>query len=174
MNMTFLSVVKPPIAIYHGCSTWKTLWEENSAQVNITICGRRNVRRHREINKGDKYIILDICYKQTKRGVTQVHLVSPTIFNIVVDAVVRSVLMEFCIHQEAQHGFKLAAGEHNIYFYVDDMRIAGRNPIWVQTALTAMVRIFERLVLQKNMSKTKSMVCTPGFIWVQQGVESYK
>ena len=33
---------------------------------------------------------------KTERGVTHGGLVSPTIFNIVLDAVVREVLLEFC------------------------------------------------------------------------------
>ena len=37
-----------------------------------------------------------------------------------------------------------------------------------------MVIIFDRVGLHKNMSKTNSMVFTPGFIWGQQGVEAYK
>ena len=47
-------------------------------------------------------------------GVTQGEPVSPTIFNIVVDAVVREVLLEICGPQEAHHGFIWSAGEHNI------------------------------------------------------------
>ena len=39
----------------------------------------------------------------TERGVTQGYPVSPTIFNIVVDAVVRAVLLEVRVPQEAQH-----------------------------------------------------------------------
>ena len=46
--------------------------------------------------------------------------------------------------------------------------------IWVQTALTTMVRIFERVLLQTNLGKTKEMICTPGFIWRKQGSEAYK
>ena len=74
-------------------------------------------------------------------------LVSPTIFNILADAVVRAVLVDVCRSQEAHHGFGWAVGKHNIRFYADDGQIAGRNPIWVQTALTAMVIISERVVL---------------------------
>ena len=65
-------------------------------------------------------------------------------------------------------------GEHNIYFYAYDRRIAVRNPIWVQTALIAMVRIFDRVGLHTNLIKTKSIVCTPEFVWVQQVAEAYK
>ena len=31
--------------------------------MNVTSCGRRNVRENREINNGDQYIILEIYYK---------------------------------------------------------------------------------------------------------------
>ena len=42
---------------------------------------------------------------RTGRGVTQGGPVSPAIFNIVVDSVVRTALQEVCEPQEAQHGF---------------------------------------------------------------------
>ena len=111
---------------------------------------------------------------RTERRVKQGYPVSPTIFNVVVDAVAREVLLEVCRPQEAQHGFGWLVGKHNICFYADDRRIAGHNPIWVHKALTAIVRMFERLVLLKNLSKTKSMVCTWGFIWGQHGSEEYR
>ena len=49
-----------------------------------------------------------------EKVVTQGDLLSPTIFNVVVDEVVRAVLPEVYGPQEAQHGFVWAAGEHNI------------------------------------------------------------
>ena len=100
-----------------------------------------------------------------KRGVTQGDPVSRTMFTILVDAVVRLVLLEVCVPQEEPHGFEWAAGKHIIYFCADDGHIAGRNPIWLQIILTAMVRMFERVGLQTNLIKTNSMVFTPGFIW---------
>ena len=78
----------------------------------------------------------------TERGVKQGESISPTVLNIVVYEVVRAVLLEVCGPQESQHGSGWAAGEHNICFYADEERIAGRNPIWVQIALTDMVRMF--------------------------------
>ena len=60
--MKFLGVVTPPPAIYHGCSTWKTLSEEKFTPVNMKRFRRRNFNKHREINNGDQYIILDISY----------------------------------------------------------------------------------------------------------------
>ena len=107
-------------------------------------------------------------------GVTQGEPVYLTIFNIVVDVVVRVALQEVCGPQEAHHGFRWVTGEHNICFYEDEGRIAGRNSIWLQTALTAMVRMFKRVSLRKNTRKTKEMICTLGFIWGQKIVGAYK
>ena len=67
--MKLLAAVTPP-SIYHGCSTRKTFWEgkftgkENlSLSVNMKICGRRKVRKHKEIRGTDKIVTLDISAK---------------------------------------------------------------------------------------------------------------
>ena len=64
--MKFLLVVTPPY-IYHGCSTRKTFWEEKFTgkqdlfeSVNMKNCGRRKVRKHKEIKGSDKCVTLDI------------------------------------------------------------------------------------------------------------------
>ena len=64
--MKFLVVVTPP-SIYHGCSTRKTFWEEKFTgkkdlfeSVNIKNCGRRKVRKHKEIKGSDKCVTLNI------------------------------------------------------------------------------------------------------------------
>ena len=66
INMKILSVVKPP-SIYHGCFSWKTFWEGKFTgkdnlflSVDMKNCGRRNVRKHKEIRGSDKYITLII------------------------------------------------------------------------------------------------------------------
>ena len=64
MKMKLLAVVTPP-SIYHGYSTWKTLCREiftlgEFTAVNMKSCGRRNVRKHKDIKDSDKYITLDI------------------------------------------------------------------------------------------------------------------
>ena len=65
--MTLLSFVTP-LFIYHGCSTRKMFWEENSTfgeftPVKMKCFGRRNVRKHVDIKDSDKYITLDISLK---------------------------------------------------------------------------------------------------------------
>ena len=64
--MEFLVVVTP-LSIYHVCSTRKTFWEENftgnqdlSQSVNMKNCGRRKVRKHKEIKGSDKCVTLNI------------------------------------------------------------------------------------------------------------------
>ena len=67
--MKFLVVVTPP-SIHHGCSTRKTLWEEKFTgkedlflSVNMKNCGRRKVRKHKEIKVSDRSVTLDISSK---------------------------------------------------------------------------------------------------------------
>ena len=67
--MNFLAFVTPP-SIYHGCSTWKTFREKKFTgkenlflAVEMKNCGRRNVRKHKEIRGSDKYTTLDISSK---------------------------------------------------------------------------------------------------------------
>ena len=64
--MKFLVLVTPPY-IYHGCSTWKTFWEEKFTgkqylfqSVNMKNCGRRKFRKHKEIKGSDKCVTLNI------------------------------------------------------------------------------------------------------------------
>ena len=69
MNMKLLAVVAPP-SIYHGFFTWKIFWEGKFTgkknlflAVNMKNCGRRNVRKQKEIKGSDKYVTLDISLK---------------------------------------------------------------------------------------------------------------
>ena len=66
-------------------------------------------------------------------------MVSPTVLNIEVDALLRAVLMKVCIPQEAQHGLIWVVGEYIILFSAENSRIVGCNTIWVQTTLTLVV-----------------------------------
>ena len=65
--MKFLVVVAPP-SIYHGCSTWKTFWEEKFrgkkqglfVSVNMRNYGQSNVREHREIKDSYERVTLNM------------------------------------------------------------------------------------------------------------------
>ena len=46
-------------------------------------------------------------------------------------------------------------------FYADDGMIVSSDPAWLQSAFAALVAIFDRLGLMKNVGKTVRMVCHP-------------
>ena len=59
-------------------------------------------------------------------------------------------------------------------FCANDGWIAGQDHIWVQDAMTVKVVMFNSVGLNTNLDKTKSMVCTPGYIWWERSKEAYK
>ena len=67
MNMNILEFVTQQY-IYNGCYNWKIFWEGkftpgDFTPVNMKNCCRCNLRKHREIKTGEKYIALDISCK---------------------------------------------------------------------------------------------------------------
>ena len=46
-------------------------------------------------------------------------------------------------------------------FYADDGMVASSDPAWLQGTFNALVGLFGRVGLQKNVGKTVSMVCHP-------------
>ena len=89
----------------------------------------------------------------TGKGVMQGDPVSTMIFNILVNAVVRAVLVVVCGPQEAQNGMGWTAGERNMVFYADDRQISVRDHIWVQDALKVTVAMLTRVGIDTNMEK---------------------
>jgi hypothetical protein len=59
-------------------------------------------------------------------------------------------------------------------FYVDDAYLASWDAEFVQYALTHLVHLFKRIGLQRNMTKTQMMICTPTRIRTQLSTESYR
>ena len=96
-----------------------------------------------------------------ERGVTQGDPLSPTIFNVVVDAVVRHWVHGVMEEAEAR-GETGREGRHQAaLFYADDGMVVSSDPAWLQGAFTALVGLFDRVGLQTNVGKTVSMVCHP-------------
>ena len=67
--MKFLVVVTPP-SIYHGFSNRKTFWEEKFTgkqdlfqSANMKNCGRRKIRKQKEIKVSDKIVTLIVSAK---------------------------------------------------------------------------------------------------------------
>ena len=91
---------------------------------------------------------------------TQGDPLSPTLFNVVVDAVVRHWLEG----QQAEKEEKDAEGGEGHFsavFYADDGMVGATDPKWLKGAFSALVAIFDRVGLLTNVGKTVSMACQP-------------
>ena len=109
---------------------------------------------------------------RARRGVTQGGPLSPTIFNLMVDAVVREWLKHALMLEDAQRAIqdvrKLLAA-----FYADDGLVASRDPDLLQDAFNDLTALFDRVGLKTNAKKTEVMVFLPGKIRTSLSQESY-
>ena len=75
---------------------------------------------------------------------------SPTIFNVVVDAVVRHWLT-IAAQEAERRGERGREGRHQAaLFYADNGMIASSDPRWLQWAFTQLVGLFDRVGLKTN------------------------
>ena len=79
------------------------------------------------------------------RGVTQGDPLSPTIFNVVVDAVVRHWLEGLQTTNEEKGA--TGGGHFSAVFYADDRMVGATDPAWLRGAFSALVAIFNRVGL---------------------------
>ena len=92
---------------------------------------------------------------------TQGDPLSPTIFNVVVDAVVRHWVTLAMAEAEKQ-GERGDEGRHqSVLFYTDEGMVALYDPRWIQWSFDTLAIMFEGVGLQTNVGKTVSMVCRP-------------
>ena len=86
---------------------------------------------------------------------------SPTIFNVVVDAVVKHWI-EGLMAETADKGDTGREGRHqSAVFYADNGVVVSPDPAWLHGAFSALVAIFDRVGLRTNVGKTVSMACHP-------------
>ena len=87
------------------------------------------------------------------RGVTQGDPLSPTIFNLVVHAVVRHWLT-ITVKEAERRGERGREVRHQAALsYADDGMLASSNPQWMQWDLTQLVGLFDRVGLKTNCRK---------------------
>ena len=92
-------------------------------------------------------------------GVTQVDSLSPTILNVVVDAVVRHWVAVMVEGAEEQGDRGKEGRHHNSLLYAENVMVASLDPQWIQGAFSTPVGLFDRLVLHTHFWKTVGMVC---------------
>jgi hypothetical protein len=111
---------------------------------------------------------------EATRGVTQGDIISPMIFNIVVDAVVHYWLSLVVDDGSEFNGLGHTVSEWLVLFYADDGLLATRNHEWLQMAINRLSELFERVGLRTNTTKTVAMTCTPGYIHGRVASPVYK
>ena len=93
---------------------------------------------------------------QSFRGVTQGGGMSPTTFNVAVDAVVWHWVKEMV---EISGGRGQEGRHQNALFCEDDRITASSDPGWLQGAFSTLVGMFYWLGLSTNVRKTVRMAC---------------
>ena len=110
-------------------------------------------------------------------GATQGGVVSPTLFNVLVDAVVRKwwvdVMNDMTIASTGLQGDD--AGRLASLFYADDNAIGSKDHEWLQNAIQYLCNLFRDCTgLKPNTEKTETMSCHPGAIQGRCPIEGYK
>ena len=92
---------------------------------------------------------------------TQGDPLSPTIFNVVVDAVVWNWLNGLVDKAEAKGETGGQVRHQSAVFYANDGMVVSSDPTCLQGAFNYLVAIFDRVGQLTNFWKTVSMVCHP-------------
>ena len=96
-----------------------------------------------------------------ERGVTQGDPLSPKIFTVVVDAVVRHWVHGVVKELEARGETGREGRHQTVLFYAKDGMVASLDPNCLQGTFHALVGLFDRMGLQTNARKIVGIVCHP-------------
>ena len=95
------------------------------------------------------------------RGVTHGDPLSPTIFNVVVGAVVRHWVTVILEGAEERGECGQEGRRTNSLFYADYGMVASSYPCWLQGSFGNLVGLFDGVGLRTNVGKTVDMVYRP-------------
>ena len=85
---------------------------------------------------------------QGLRERTHGYPLSPTIFNMVLDAVICCWFMLVLVEEAVPDGFGWAVQWPEALFYVDDGLLASPRPFWIQLTLDILMGMFDRLAFR--------------------------
>ena len=104
------------------------------------------------------------------RGVTQGGALSPKVFNLMVDAIVRE-----WITQLEERGVDMEDIRNLVAcFYADDGLVAARDADTLQKAFDILTGLFDRVGLRTNTTKTEVMICVAGRIRTPLDQDAYE
>ena len=92
------------------------------------------------------------------QGVTQGDPLPPTIFNLVVDAVIRHWVTVVTPNEAGTGGLSLTIIDLVDYFYANDGLVPSTQPERLQRAFDVLTGLFDQVELQTNTVKTVGMV----------------
>ena len=98
---------------------------------------------------------------QGARGVTKGYPLSSTIFNVVMDAVVRHWVAVVIVGVEERGKRGHESMHQAALFYSDYGMVDSSDPRWLQDAFNTLVGLFDRVGLRTNVGNKVSMVCRP-------------
>ena len=100
-------------------------------------------------------------------GTTQGELVSPKLFNVVVDNFIQTWLAMTVEDQRLDHdGLGDTVGRCLEVFYADDGMVVSRELDCLQHAMNVLVVLYRRFGLAANVAKSRKMTCHPGALRV--------
>ena len=96
------------------------------------------------------------------RGTTQGIPMSPTLFNVVVENVIRTWMTMTVEDQRVAHdGLGETVGRCLRVFYAKYGMVSSRESDWLQHAMNFLVGLFRRYGLAANIAKSHKMTCHP-------------
>ena len=98
---------------------------------------------------------------QGARGATQGYPLSPTIFNVVVDAVVHHWVTGVIAGAEDRGKHGKEEMHQAALLYADNVMFDSSDPRWLQGDFNTLVGLFDMVGLQINVGKTVGMFCRP-------------
>jgi hypothetical protein len=108
------------------------------------------------------------------RGTTQRDIISPTIFNIVVDAIVRDWYHTNSTREDDTQEMDRIWNTPASIFYADDGNLYSLSADTLQIATNHIVNLFSRMGLETNTAKTKAMICVPGQLVTRISSPAYR
>ena len=97
----------------------------------------------------------------------------PTIFNVVVYAVIRHWVTMAEVTKAGAEVLVVPTQDLEVYFYSDDVLVASTQLERLQVAFDVLTDLFERVGLRKNTNKMACMACQPCHTPVRMLVVAY-